>query len=133
MYNQHISTIQHALADLPEGLLLEEHYSAAGRKCGDDHTDAILQGKGKKASWDIFSGVTLVFQDYLAQQVSCRHEAESDLLEINYCRYGRIGWKFLEVHTLSIYGDLDIYNVLWRHKITTLISDVPVLRNGTAY
>lgn len=47
--------------------------------------------------------------------------------------YGRIGWEFLEVHTLSIYGDLDIYNILWRHKITTLISDVPELRNGTAY
>ena len=110
MYNQHISKIQHALADLPEGLLLEEHYSAAGRKCGDDHTDAILQGKGKKASWDIFPGVTLVFQDYLAQQVSCRHEAESDLLEINYCRYGRIGWNMKDGSSIYLGpGDFSLH------------------------
>jgi len=42
---------------------------------------------------DIFPGVTIVFKKYAAEEVFCCHEAERNLLEINYCRSGRIGWN----------------------------------------
>lgn len=40
----------------------------------------------------IIPGVTLSFQDYVAEQIVCSHAAEKECLEINYCRNGRIGW-----------------------------------------
>lgn len=67
MYDSHISYIRKKLADIPDGSL-EESYA-------------------------VLPGLTLTFQDYLADQVSCLHEARHGFLEINYCRYGRAGWN----------------------------------------
>ena len=110
MYHQHLPKIQTALADVPDGLLLEEHHPVADGKGGVRHTEAIPGGKGQKTSWEVFPGCTLVFQDFLAGQVSCQHGAERDLLEINYCRYGRVGWNMKDGSSIYLGpGDLSLH------------------------
>lgn len=42
---------------------------------------------------DILPGITIAFQEYLTERAFCAHKAERNLLEINYCRNGRIGWN----------------------------------------
>lgn len=51
---------------------------------------------------EIFSGIVLSFQNYLTEQVFCRHEAEKERLEINYCRNGRIGWKMKDGRSIDL-------------------------------
>lgn len=110
MYNQHLSKIQTVLADVPDGLLLEEHHSIAGEERGAEHTDILPNGKGRKVSWEIYPGCILVFQDYLAGQISCQHGAERSLLEINYCRYGRAGWNMKDGSSIYLGpGDFSLH------------------------
>ena len=80
MYNSQISHIRKKLADIPDGHL-EEAYT-------------------------IHSGLTLTFQDYLTEQISCLHEARPGFLEINYCRYGRAGWNMTDGTSLYL-GPVD--------------------------
>lgn len=42
---------------------------------------------------DILPGITIAFQEYMEERAFCTHKAERNLLEINYCRNGRIGWN----------------------------------------
>lgn len=49
--------------------------------------------RAEKNEWELFSGVTLIFQNHLTQQEICRHKAEKECLEINYCRKGRLAWR----------------------------------------
>ena len=42
---------------------------------------------------DILPGITIAFKEYRSEQAFCTHRAERNLLEINYCRNGRIGWN----------------------------------------
>lgn len=61
---------------------------------------------------ELFPGVTAAVHRYQGSQISCRHQAESDLLEINYCRRGRIGWNMK--NGCSIYlgpGDFSIHTL----------------------
>lgn len=46
-----------------------------------------------KKVYDVFPGITVAFREYKAEEAFCCHEAEWNLLEINYCRNGRIGWN----------------------------------------
>lgn len=46
-----------------------------------------------KSDYDILPGITIAFKEYAEQEVFCCHEAQRNLLEINYCRSGRIGWN----------------------------------------
>lgn len=61
---------------------------------------------------DLFPGVTAAFHRHEGQQISCHHREKSDLLEINYCRQGRIGWNMK--NGCSIYlgpGDFSIHTL----------------------
>lgn len=55
-----------------------------------------------RAGMEIFPGVILEFQNYTTEQVCCCHEAERDCLEINYCRYGRIGWRMKDGRSIYL-------------------------------
>jgi len=84
MYDSHISHIREKLANIPDGFLEE--------------------------SFTILPGLTLTFQDYLTDQVSCLHDARPGFLEINYCRYGRAGWNMKDGTSLYLgSGDFCIH------------------------
>lgn len=66
---------------------------------------------------ELLPGVTATFHRHEGQQLFCRHRAETNLLEINYCRRGRIGWNMkngcsvylgpgdFSIHTLQLCAD----------------------------
>jgi AraC-like DNA-binding protein len=109
MLNQYIQEIKNALSDVGEGSCVERsHTDWQGN--GTQHTYALPQGKGKKESWTVMPGVTITFMDYLAQGVVCEHEASGNLLEINFCRYGRIGWNMKNGSAIYLgSGDFSIH------------------------
>ena len=93
MYNEYITQIKNELINIPDGILFEQTYPCIDTPVCSEHLDTLPNGKGKKISWKLLTGITIIFQDYLAEQISCNHKPEKELLEINYCRYGRIGWN----------------------------------------
>lgn len=110
MYNEYITKIQNKLSNIPNGKLLKQIYPNINDSTFSSHLETISSGKGYQSLREILPGITLIFQDYLSEQVSCHHKAENNLLEINYCHSGRIGWNMK--NKSSIYlgpGDFSIH------------------------
>ncbi len=93
MYDSHNSFIRNKLSDIPDKCLMRQHSSHHKNTEMSSSCEHFLQGKGLEESFTILPGLTLTFQDYLADHITCLHESRPDLLEINYCRYGRVGWN----------------------------------------
>ena len=91
MQDQYLTEIQTTLSGVPDRTLREELFTDAGALVSA-RSEPLPSGRGRKAVYPVFPGVTLIFQDYLAEQAVCRHCAEPGQLEISYCRHGRIGW-----------------------------------------
>lgn len=73
---------------------------------------AQSEGKGSVKAFDIFPGIELSFHEYLADSVSFDHDAKSHVMEINYCKNGRIGWKMKDGLTAYLgSGDLSIHTI----------------------
>lgn len=107
MYNQYLTQIQDSLSPIPDETLLNQSYSSITES---EHLEKFPNGKGRKISHFLFPGATLVFREYLAEQVSCHHKADAGILEINYCRYGRIGWNMQDGHSIYLGpGDFSIH------------------------
>ncbi|MCM1088670.1 MAG: AraC family transcriptional regulator [Muribaculaceae bacterium] len=105
-----IDRIVENLATVPDGQLWERLYSDGAGKTYREHSHEIACGKGKKTAWEALSGITLVFQEYLTQQVVCCHGVESNFLEINYCRGGRIGWNMQDGRSIYLGpGDFSLH------------------------
>ncbi len=81
------------LSGVPEGQLLIQRHSMQDPATLCSNTEPLEDGRGKIISWPVLDGISVSFQYYLAGQIPCRHDAAADLLEINYCRSGRIGWE----------------------------------------
>lgn len=43
--------------------------------------------------YDVFPGAEASFHSFLASEVKFRHEASDSVLEVYYCRSGRVGWN----------------------------------------
>ena len=54
---------------------------------------AVPHGKGCMEVCDVFPGVTASYNIYLATEVRFRHEVSETVLELFYCRNGRMGWN----------------------------------------
>lgn len=44
-------------------------------------------------AYDIFKGIKLLFVSLESENFSFQHPAFDHILEINYCKSGRIGWQ----------------------------------------
>lgn len=109
MYNQSLTRMQNHLSGIPEGTLLKQIYPNPGA-IPHEHAEILINGKGRIASWNVFPGVDVVFQEYLADQISCCHEPDAGFLEITYCRFGRIGWNMEDGHSIYLGpGDFSIH------------------------
>lgn len=91
MYNQHKILVQKKLIDIPEGHILEQVYSGMKDSLCFEHQIPFPAGKGRKITKQVTAGITITFRDYLASQIPCQNKAKDNILEIDYCRYGRIG------------------------------------------
>lgn len=68
-------------------------------------------GKGKIEAFPLFYGVEASYNTFLASEAAFRHEASEQIVEIYYCRSGRIGWNMR--HGMSVYlgaGDMTVHS-----------------------
>lgn len=110
MSNEYIAKIQNKLSPIPDGKLLKQIYPDINTSTFSTHFEPMSNGKGYQSLREILPGITLIFQNYLSEEVCCHHKAENNLLEINYCHRGRIGWNMK--NESSIYlgpGDFSIH------------------------
>ena len=54
---------------------------------------AVTAGKGCIEAYETFPGIEVSFNVFLASEVKFRHDASDSVLEIYYCRSGRVGWN----------------------------------------
>ena len=77
-----------------------------------DHFSPHADGKGMIESFSLYEGIELSFQRYMADQVRFHHEANNAILEINYCRRGRMGWRMGSGATVYLgAGDLCLHSL----------------------
>ena len=68
--------------------------------------------KGEMTHLKLFSGIELSFNSFHSNEISMEHEAKKEVLEINHCYKGSIGWNMK--HGVSVYmgaGDLEIHTM----------------------
>ena len=106
--------IKNSLQGVPERTLkIERHFG------GQTETNLFMgsfktrtDGKGKMTAYQVFPGVQLSLNDYLAEEAAFRHDSHSQILEINHCHLGRIGWNLRG--GISVYlgpGDLSLHSM----------------------
>lgn len=89
--------IQQELNAIPVGKLKEEHYKdPAFASLYPQHFSASPRGKGLIQNYSIYPGIEISFQTLLADSTQHTHKADSKVMEINYCRYGRVGWDVMQ-------------------------------------
>lgn len=68
-------------------------------------------GKGKIEAYPLFPGIEASYNTFLASEAAFRHESSEQIVEIYYCRNGRIGWNMR--HGMSVYlgaGDMTVHS-----------------------
>lgn len=103
--------MQAQLASVPFGTALHRTY------CNDSlwsdkqfNPDISSDEKLLIQQYNIFSGVEVSYNYFLADHFSHNHPHMPTIMEINHCRYGRIGWQM--EHNLNLYlgeGDLSFH------------------------
>lgn len=76
-------------------------------------------------AFPLYPGITLSLLTVKAEQLSLRHAALSHILEINYCKAGRVGWKMESGSTVYLGpGDYSL------HTMALCADSVMTLPNG---
>ncbi len=87
-----------------------------------------IQRAGKHDHMDttpLFPGIRLAFLTLTTDQLTIHHDAWDHILEINYCKSGRIGWKLGTGHSVYLGpGDLSL------HTMQSCADSVMSLPNG---
>lgn len=112
MSNHQIEEIQIKLKDVPKGKLLTQVYPLSGKfeSFISECFRASLNEKGQITTYSLYPGIELSFFDCLSEENICRHSATDDILEINYCRFGRIGWNMKDGSTIYLgAGDFSVH------------------------
>lgn len=107
MKREEFCRVEDALRTLPLGTFQIDDGPWAGE--GERHLQARTDGRVRMERCPVFPGVVAAFNTCLAEWVSLRHDAASAVLEIHYCRGGRVGWNMQD--GMAIYlgaGDLTV-------------------------
>ena len=110
----HYSQIEKNLRDVPRGTLkiVQNFKKPTETSLFMDSFQAQTNGKGKMAVYQVYPGVQLSLNYYLAEQAAFCHTPDSHILEIHHCQTGRIGWNFKS--GTSVYlgaGDLSLHSM----------------------
>lgn len=103
--------LEQALQDVPAGGLTVVHHSAAGQVLLTDQFSVQTAGKGRIESYSLFPGIDASYNLLLASEITVHHAASSTVLELFYCRSGRVGWNMRG--GTSVYlgaGDLTVHS-----------------------
>ena len=88
-------SIAQKLQMVSEGSLSVKYIQSAKHE-GELFTERFqgsTSGKGCMEVLDVFPGIEASFNAFLAPQVQFRHDAAHTVLELYYCRSGRVGWN----------------------------------------
>ena len=95
MKKEESKVIAQKLQKIPNGTLALKHCWAGGTGSTlfGEQFRAVTAGKGCMEAYETFSGIEVSFNVFLASEVKFRHDASDSVLEIYYCRSGRVGWN----------------------------------------
>ena len=106
-----VGRVREELAGVPGGALRQICQSQDGAAETADLPGRFATGeKGREVCWDLYPGIALCFLDYLADHTGCRHQRTDGVLEIDYCRRGRAGWRMRDGSAIYLgAGDLCLH------------------------
>ena len=111
---RHQGQTQHLLADVAAGTLsIIHHTSLPDHRLWTDQLQVQTGGKGRIESYSVLPGIEASYNVFLAQQARFQHTPCGHVLEIFYCRNGRIGWNMQG--DIAVYlgaGDLTIHSAV---------------------
>ena len=95
MKKEESNVIAQKLQKIPNGTLALKHCRAGGTGSAlfGEQFRAVTAGKGCMEAYETFPGIEVSFNVFLASEVKFRHDASDSVLEIYYCRSGRVGWN----------------------------------------
>lgn len=114
MKKDEIKSIEQKLHSVLDDTLSINHIRAA-ESTGTLLTEQLhtkINGKGSADAYNIFSGIVASFNTFLCQKAQFQHSSSDSVLEIYYCRNGRIGWNMRD--GIAIYlgaGDLTAHSM----------------------
>lgn len=87
--------IENALLQIPNGVLRVERHSLDlnGTRLPAERLQGETDGKGKVEARQPYPGMEIAMNTIQARKAEFHHEALASVLEINYCRAGRVGWN----------------------------------------
>ena len=105
--------IEKALQEVPSGTFAVKRHNAANIHYPllTEQFTTQTKGKGKIEIFPLFAGIEMSLHQYLAEQVQFHHKPKDNVLEINHCRSGRIGWNMHDGATIYLgAGDLCLHS-----------------------
>lgn len=107
-------TVEMTLRKIPSGQLHVVHHT----KLQDvpfltDHIRIQTAGKGQMEVYQVFPGVEVSYNTFLASDVAFQHTASPSIMQLYYCRKGRVGWN-MQGNT-AIYlgaGDMTVHSTV---------------------
>ena len=96
MKKEEYSSIAKNLQNISDGTLSIER-TQTGKNIGKtfftEQFQAMTTGKGRMEVHNVYPGIEASFNTVLAPEIHFQHSALDSILEIHYCRNGRIGWN----------------------------------------
>lgn len=113
MPDQHLHEIEEKLSTVPEGKLqIRQHTPDLVAPFLLKEVDSWSDGKGLIENWSVFPGVSLMHGLYYADRYTFHHAPHHSAMQINHCRYGRIGWEMRDGSNIYLGpGDLSIHTM----------------------
>ena len=104
--------LERFLEQIPQGTIRVDGSHLPGGMPADWRFQARTDGRGYMELYRVFPGVTASFNAYAAEGASFRHDEIPTVLEIHYCRAGRIGWKMQGDRAVYLgAGDLTVHSM----------------------
>ena len=105
--------IEQQLQHVPAGTLAMVQNPPAGeaRPLWTHPVSAKTAGKGQVISYSVFPGADASYTLFSAPEVTFHHPSDASVLEVFYCRSGRVGWNMRG--GLAVYlgpGDLSVHS-----------------------
>jgi len=95
MKKEESKVIAQKFQKIPNGTLALKHCRAGrtGSALFGEQFRAVTAGKGVMEAYETFPGIEVSFNVFLASEIKFQHDASDSVLEIYYCRSGRVGWN----------------------------------------
>lgn len=95
MKKEESKVIAQKLQKIPNDTLALKHCRAGGTGSTlfGKQFRTVTAGKGCMEAYETFPGIEVSFNVFLASEVKFQHDASDSVLEIYYCRSGRVGWN----------------------------------------